>query len=372
MRSLTCALALGCAAALAATAEAEEISPFGINAHAPTGEALERHLDHVEQAGIGWLRVDFVWALIEPERGRDEWEAYDQIVAAAGERDLEILGLLAYTPPWATDGPAVSGVPRSAADWAAFCHRAASRYRGRVRHWELWNEPNLSAFWAGSREQHIAGILLPGAQAVHAADPAAWAGGPALAHLRASRGDWATWLLEALRRAGPELDFVTHHVYDSGGHREVLRKLRGSTPFPHEPALWHWAPPSVREVLAKAGWLERPFWLTETGFRGDGWLGSLLQSSHYRGFLAGWLERGTAGAWPARVFFYELADPHGGGPRYGIVSSGDRRKPAYHTVYEFTSRWRRGDVPDPHQLSAADPDEGGSGRRRPPPGGGSE
>ncbi len=328
-------------AAPAGAAATEEISPFGINAHAPTGEALPRHLHHVEEAGIGWLRVDFVWALIEPERGRHDWGAHDQIVAEAEARGLEILGLLAYTPAWATDGSPVNGVPRDAADWADFCRRAADRYRGRVRHWELWNEPNVHAFWAGSREEHITRILVPGARAVHAADPEARAGGPALAHLRTGKGNWSTWLLEALRRAGPELDFATHHIYDSGGHRDVLRKLSGATPFGQEPALWGWSPPSVREVLAKAGWLERPFWLTETGFRSDGWLGSLRQSGHYRGFLGSWLDPRAPAAWPERVFFYELADPHGRGPGYGIVSSGNRRKPAYHTVQGFTARWRR-------------------------------
>ena len=49
-------------------------------------------------------------------------------------------------------------------------------------------------------------------------------GGPDLAHL-ASGSDWYYWLRESLLEAGGKLDFVTHHIYDNDGNRDVTIKL---------------------------------------------------------------------------------------------------------------------------------------------------
>ena len=54
-----------------------------------------------------------------------------------------------------------SGVPNNPADYYDICFRAANRYQGSIEHWGMWNEPNLSQFWAGT----------PGAPAPAAAEP---------------------------------------------------------------------------------------------------------------------------------------------------------------------------------------------------------
>src|SRR5687767_2860624 len=130
-------------------------SPYGVNAHAPQGQDLARLFDQLQAVGLGWVRIDFEWTAIEPQQDVFRWQTYDAIVAAAELRGLEVLGILAYTPAWATDGEPRAGVPRQVADWEDLCFRAAARYRGRVRAWEIWNEPNLDRFFAGSRTQYI-------------------------------------------------------------------------------------------------------------------------------------------------------------------------------------------------------------------------
>ena len=49
-------------------AAAVEVSPYGINIHAPQGEELTALLDRAQAAGIGWVRIDFIWAWVEPAR----------------------------------------------------------------------------------------------------------------------------------------------------------------------------------------------------------------------------------------------------------------------------------------------------------------
>ena len=208
--------ALGLAALMAPRpARADDLSPYGINVHAPAGAQLNPQLDRVERAGIGWVRIDFIWAAVETQRGVYDWHVYDALVGAAEQRGLSVLAIIAYTPQWATDGPEIAGVPRDVEDWKTFCTKAAKRYRGRIAAWEICNEPNLTKFWTGSRQQYWQQILIPGADAIHAADPHALVAGPALAHV-GSR-DWHHWLLETLQTAGDRIDVVTHHLYDGDG-----------------------------------------------------------------------------------------------------------------------------------------------------------
>jgi hypothetical protein len=333
LRPLLVALALlgPAVSSLGATAT----SPYGVNAHAPQGQDLARLFDQLQAAGVGWVRIDFEWTAIEPQQDVFHWQIYDAIVAAAELRGLEVLGILAYTPAWATDGEPRAGVPRQVADWEDVCFRAAARYRGRVRAWEIWNEPNLDRFFAGSRTQYIERILEPGARAVRAADPGALVGGPGLAHLTSGDSDWYRWLLDVLERAGDELDFVSHHLYDRDGDRDVTRKLNDSTTFGDEPELWDAATPSVREVLREGGWQGRPFWLTETGWASDQ-VGEPRQADYYRGFLEEWLTGRPGRTWIHKVFFYELRDdPTPGIPKWGLLRADRSPKPAFAAYRDF-------------------------------------
>lgn len=338
---------------------ARDESPYGVNVHAPEKDHLRFLFDKVAEAGIGWVRIDFAWAAIEPAPGIEQWEVYDDLVAEARARDLQVLAIIAYTPAWATDGPEISGVPRHVSDWSDFCYRAARRYRDDILHWEVWNEPNLPRFWEGSRLEYIQGILEPAARALRAANPQARIGGPALAHFGGRGRDWHSWLLDVLREAGDQLDFLTHHAYDLADPQGVTRKLVGETASGGDPAGWDREPPSLREVLAHAGW-SREVWLTETG-----WVTTRLdetrQAVHYRTFLDEWFSGGERAGWLTRVFFYELQDdrnPQVG--KYGLLRVSGREKPAFGVLRDF--------IGDPAPPADAGGDgDGEDDPPRPPP-----
>jgi hypothetical protein len=284
---------------------------LGFNVHAPGGPRAALLLDRAAEAGAGWVRIDVVWSAVEPRRGADDWRLYDELVAAAGRRDLAVLGVLVSTPAWATDGVAGSGVPRDPADWAAFCRRAAERYRGRVAAWEVWNEPNHRRFWGGTRRQYREVVLVPGAQAIHAADPAALVVGPGLAHFESR--SWRSWLALILRHDGAHLDVVSHHVYDDDPGR-LLGELE-----------------EVRRVVRSARAADRPFWLTETGWQGPP-AGRERQAAAYRRFLELW-RAGERLRWLEKTFFYELVDDPRVEP-WGVLDAEGRPKPAYRVLRE--------------------------------------
>lgn len=274
-------------------------SPYGINYHAPSDSTLTTTIDEARALGLGWIRVDFDWLHIEVNRGAFSWGRHDAIVAAAEARGLLVFATLAYSPQWATQGPVRVGHPNPA-DWENFVYQAVRRYDGRqgrgyVGYWGLWNEPNLSDFYQGTRQQYIHEILRNGADMVRAANPHAKVLGPELAHVNSSA--WWEWLNDCIVQAGDKLDIVTHHVYGSG-YTTPTRRL--------EQRVWPWDPPSVKEVLQQAGWLGKPFWLTEIGWQSGS--DEAQQAANYTGFLNNWFTGDPARSWIHKVFFYELYD----------------------------------------------------------------
>lgn len=313
-----------------ARADAAASSPFGVNIHAPQGAELAAELDRVKAAGIGWVRIDFIWAAVEPRKGAYNWRGYDTLAAAAHARGLQVFATIAYTPAWATDGPEITGVPRNPDDWRRFCFRAAKRYRGKIGYWGLWNEPNLKQFWAGSQSQYIDVILKTGADAIHSGNPAAQVGGPELAHLVSNGANWYDWLRQSLLVAGDRLDFITHHIYDNDGNQNVTDKLAARTLFGGQPGLWQYVPPSVQEVLQNTGWTNKPVWLTETGWE-SARVGDQRQADYYAGLLGDWFTGRPGRDWIDKVFFYELRDGSmdSGSPTWGILRPDGSAKPAY-------------------------------------------
>lgn len=311
---------------------AQPDSPYGVDIHSPTGAELKLDLDRIQAAGIGWVHVAVIWPYVEGQPGVLDWSAYDEIVAAAEARHLEILATILYTPSWATKDPTWTGVPDVTA-WSNFCRLAAARYKGSIRYWGLWNEPNLTEFWTGSRQQYIDGLLIPGADAIHAGNPNAKVGGPGLAHLSSAK--WYDWLTDVLKKAGGHLDFVIHHAYDSSGWKGVTSKLNDSTAFGNTPALWSLVAPSVREVLENAGWFGRPFWLTETGWQ-SAQVGEPSQAAYYTGFLNDWFTGKHRQDWIAKVFFYEIKDPSwANAPSWGLLQADGTPKKAYFAYKDF-------------------------------------
>jgi hypothetical protein len=300
-------------------------STFGINAHVPS-EAIQ---NEIVEAGVGWVRVDVVWGLIEVHRDTFDWVRYDSLIDTLQSRGLRIFATLQGTPQWATSGSEFSGVPDDPADWREFCYAVASRYRGRVDAWGFWNEPNLGRFWQGTRTQYIDEILLPGIEAVSTADPGALLAAADLAHL--SSGAWETWMARVLDDAGHLLDVFAHHVYPSNGTAgDVTYKLTEHGGLP-------WDPPSVREVLDDGGWGDRPFWLTETGVESDAY-GESGQASFYGNLLGLWFGSERDHDWIDRIFFYEMADPSNDPTlSWGILEAppGLEPKLAYFTYRDF-------------------------------------
>lgn len=287
---------------------------IGINCHIPKPEDL----DLIKDAQIGWIRVDLVWNVVEPKPKQYRWDMVDRLVKNAEERNIDILAILGYCPEWASQNGNIHNPPRSVEEWQEYVKTIVSRYKGRINYWTLWNEPNSKTSFRGTLDQFIEDVFLPGIQAVKEANPNAKIVGPDLAHLKGAK--WNIWLEEILKRAGKEIDVISHHCYKSKP-KKVKRNLEGMVP--------PWDPPAVRKILEKTGCLGKPFWLTEVGFRSNK-VGTLKQSE----YLINFLKMNEKMEWIDKVFIYELRDSPLE-PGYGIVNNDRTPKQAYWGIKEF-------------------------------------
>lgn len=158
-------------------------SPWGLNTHIatryPAPGNLAQPAARIAELGVGWAREDFAWPRIEPRSGAWDWRVTDEMVAALGAHDVQILGRLGYSVGWATADPrdGVSdqsmGLP-SIAYWERYIRATVTRYRDHVDHWEIWNEPDNAPFWKGTPDPKAYATLLRSAyRTIKAVDPGA-------------------------------------------------------------------------------------------------------------------------------------------------------------------------------------------------------
>ncbi len=179
-------------------------------------------IDRADQAGIRYLRHDFLWDQLEPEPGVFVFDAMDRAVDAALDAGIEYIGILCYGNPayssMTEDDPAFP--PDNPADFANYVFETVSHFRDRVHNWEIWNEPNVGLrFWKPtlSGDPEAYGDLLEAAyDAAKAADPSCTValGGTFYPHLVVDSGED---FLENVYATHPDLgnyfDVLAFHPY---------------------------------------------------------------------------------------------------------------------------------------------------------------
>ena len=297
-------------------------------------EQLAEELDGYVDLGARWIRFDAKWGVVEPEPGRRNWEPYDRLVAAANERRLRVLMVVGYPPDWAQPERHASRVDPAA--YARFAAELVARYAPRgVRHYELWNEPNLSNFWLPAPDPPAYAKLVKAAYPAMKAeeeDTTILIG--ALAPVGNPRGEppdcpgGATkvnpipFLQELLREGvGGSFDALSYHPYTGGA-------LPGEE---HPCNAWHQlegTSPSLRSVLDEAGERDKEIWVTEFGGAVDE-VGEEHQAALVEAALRLWPTYSWAGAFMVYTYRdrstdhrYDLAPPDGRRPAWDAFRAG--------------------------------------------------
>lgn len=130
---------------------------------------------------------DTRWDEIYVTEGNPDWTASDEWVNLHHIAAREMVYVLFGTPTWASARPTETSVysnaegttnlglaaePADLTKWDAFCTTVATRYLGKVKYYEIWNEANDSAFFSGTKTM-LAQMVRRANQAIKAVDPTA-------------------------------------------------------------------------------------------------------------------------------------------------------------------------------------------------------
>lgn len=133
-----------------------------------------------------------------------------------------------------------------------FVRKAVGRYKGRIKYWEIWNEPNFRM--NGAKYAALIATLYP---IVKEVDPAAKVMGPTVCGIN------LPWHEDFYKAGGGKFcDILSIHDYE--GHESI------------DPVHWQWKIGALRKVMAAHGDAGKPIWQTEraiTAVRGDNFMG---------------------------------------------------------------------------------------------------
>ncbi len=261
------------------------IPPYGVNTFLEQeveSEKVDRSLAMISEAGFHWIRQQFPWEDIEISGKGDYWDhkwdvsawaKYDRIVELAEKHDLGIIARLDNPPAWSRamgDEPGWSLAPPDRYDdYGDFVYAVVSRYRGRIRYYQIWNEPNIYPEWGDQP-----------------ADPEAYTELLKIAYRRAKQADpdcviIAAGLAQTTEEAPLELGprnisdlLYLERMYEAGvqGHFDIMgamvyglwtgpydrRASRDRTNFARVELL--------REIMVRHGDAAKPIWATEAGW----------------------------------------------------------------------------------------------------------
>jgi hypothetical protein len=276
-------------------------------------------------AGARVERVTLDWRQIEPAPGRFAWRPNDALHAALRRHGIRPLPVLLFAPNWTWVGGSNCGsrapwcayppAPEHDGDWARFAAAAARRYRDAAAI-EVWNEPNLHAFWGPAPDPvRYARLLQIAQRSVRALSPSVPVLVGGLGTGAPGAGDVAAdqFLKDAQAAAGSAaFDGVGVHLYPGRGGAAAV------------PALLD----PIRRVTRK------PIWVTEVGISSAGppWLRSTLEQAQAAGLVSLLRDLARTSGIAAIVFHTLIDRPGPPGDLeagYGVMRGDLTPKPAY-------------------------------------------
>lgn len=284
----------------------------------------------------GWRLWDayVAWPWLEPKKGEWNFEVLDNAVALAEEQGVEVLLPLALTPTWAsarptersTYGPGLAAEPKKMEDWRNYVRTVATRYKGRIRYYELWNEPNRKGVYTGSLEDLLR-LFQEAYQILKEVDPLNVVVGPATSN---DRFDGVSWLDQYLESGGGNYtDVISYHFY-VGAHLPPEEMVK----------LIH----RVQDVKAKYGYQDKPLWNTEAGWpHGKTFSDDEAAAYVARAYILNW----AAGI--SRFYWYAW-DNHSWVSLYMVEQADRKTLKSAAIAYQEVQKWLVGKQMDRCQL----------------------
>lgn len=151
---------------------------YGVNSHLVRykGADFDKLIDAIDRLGVDVVRDGVDWNSLQPTEQTWTFGRMDKIVNDLAARGVELQPLLAFSAKWASTGRTDTG------DWHDWNNRApriepfnayatamVNRYKDRIGHWEIWNEPEI-AFWLSTPAEYVE-LFNSASAAIKKADP---------------------------------------------------------------------------------------------------------------------------------------------------------------------------------------------------------
>lgn len=270
----------------------------------PDNLAEPNVINALSQSGVGWVRLTLFWGFTENKPGVFNWQHFDKAMNALAAAHINAFVTLdGPVPCWALasqSGGAACTAPQWVAPppdlWAKFVTAAVQRYKGQVKYWELWNEPDRDITAPDSTTrltEYRDKVLIPGAQAIRQADPNAYVVGPTFA---------ANILGNT--NSGPNLQAALSLLFtgDAGTYVDVI-SLHSYSP---DTALGKIA--SARTALDAIGLRNKPVWITEDGVISPNTASDPSGEQGQAAFLKKEVQQTLVPSGADKVFWFALTD----------------------------------------------------------------
>lgn len=224
--------------------------------------------------------------------------------------------------------------PVSYEEWNELISNTVKHFKDRygideIRKWyfEVWNEPNYHAFWAGTQEDYWK-LYRVTALAVKSIDKELKIGGPGTTQFIDGKPPWVEELIQFCHQNNLPLDFISFHPYPNGNINDQIMQYREENATYNDLKV-------TRELLSQSDYADTELILTE-------WNSSYSprDAVHDTAFMAPFIIQNylmcrglvtALGFWTfTDVFEEEQIDNrmfHGG---FGMLNLQGIKKPAYH------------------------------------------
>lgn len=264
---------------------------------------ISRTLDIAVAGVAGGIRFDIPWYYVQNQQATFNWTIVDTIVAQANSRNLFVLGSIVSSPPWAaaTNSGSPWVRPRSATEYADFCAAVATRYRGQIDAYEIWNEPNGTLFFSPSVDPVFYTSMVKAAYPkIKAVDPSVTVLAGALAQTGTVGGNMSSndflSRMYANGLAG-SCDAVSFHPYDWSFSTTFAQQMRTNGSAMRQAIDLH-------NLMKANGDGAKKLWASEFGVPTVGSVSQTTQNTLLVGSLQQWQEVSFGGP----LFIHGLRD----------------------------------------------------------------
>jgi polysaccharide biosynthesis protein PslG len=326
-----------------------ERSPFGVleflswdhpwnNYQYPDRASLKHSIRLMKEAGVGFVRFDFGWQDIEPAQGEFRFEKFDAIVELLRENHIGILGILDYTATWASPDGRWNNPPRDNQLFVNYACKVIERYKGKVKYWEIWNEPDSPTYWYDQDGLKSYCVLLKEVYlAAKRVDPGC----------KILNGGIASGIASINRLydngAQEYFDILNVHIFETPFDRIAIKRAKAYCKLAYK-------------IMKRNGDAPKKIWVTEIGCPGvkkgavaaNWWMGGnpdeKLQSEWVKQVFTELINEEAVG----KVFwaFFRETDKHwdNGVDHFGLIRNDFSKKPAFNAYRNCFRKWKKSNL----------------------------